>query len=154
MNAKAGLVQLDDMSKLTNEEFIEKAKIKHQNYYSYEKCNYLGTDRKVTITCPVHGDFEQRASGHLWRGSGCKTCTYAKKPKRAKGWHWKQKEIEALRQNYPSKSILDCSELIGKDRKSIARKIKELNISKRTKSYEEIPGFYFSSLIAGARKRK
>lgn len=56
--------------------FIEKANNVHNGYYSYNKTVYMGTDNKTTITCPVHGDFEQRPHQHL-RGEGCKKCGYA-----------------------------------------------------------------------------
>jgi len=35
--------------------------------------NYVQSDKKVTIICPIHGEFEQRASSHL-HGYGCKKC--------------------------------------------------------------------------------
>jgi hypothetical protein len=59
--------------KLTNEEFICKANIKHKNEYTYSKCNYIGTFKTVIITCSKHGDFEQRANNHL-NGQGCPIC--------------------------------------------------------------------------------
>lgn len=57
----------------TTEKFIEKALIKHGSKYSYQKTVYVGALKKVTITCPIHGDFEQEASSHL-RGCGCNSC--------------------------------------------------------------------------------
>lgn len=45
----------------------------HSNFYSYSKANYTTSQSFVTITCPIHGDFEQRAAIHL-SGSGCKKC--------------------------------------------------------------------------------
>jgi hypothetical protein len=59
--------------KLTKEIFIEKARKKHKNFYSYEKVNYVNALTNVTITCPVHGDFEQTPNNHL-SGRGCKYC--------------------------------------------------------------------------------
>lgn len=59
--------------KLTNTEFINKAKIKHNNKFSYENCNYINSKNKVIITCPVHGDFEQMPTKHLY-GDGCPSC--------------------------------------------------------------------------------
>ena len=37
----------------------------------------MNYDTKVTITCPEHGDFEQRAGSHL-QGSGCPKCHHNK----------------------------------------------------------------------------
>lgn len=56
------------------QEFIEQAQRKHNSFYSYDKSVYTTTHAKVTITCPLHGDFEQAPSGHL-RGTGCSKCS-------------------------------------------------------------------------------
>jgi hypothetical protein len=58
---------------LTQREFILKAKEKHVDFYDYSKVNYIGNRYKVTITCPLHGDFKQFSSGHL-AGKGCQKC--------------------------------------------------------------------------------
>lgn len=59
--------------RMTTEEFIKKAKDKHENFYSYKKSNYINSRTKITITCPIHSDFEQQAGGHL-EGYGCQKC--------------------------------------------------------------------------------
>ena len=57
----------------TFKEFIERANALHNNKYRY-KCNdYRNTDTKVTIICPEHGEFKQRAAKHL-KGQGCRKC--------------------------------------------------------------------------------
>jgi Zn finger protein HypA/HybF involved in hydrogenase expression len=61
------------MRKMTKTEFIEKAKIAHNNFYSYDNVEYVSNKIPVTITCPVHGDFEQIPNNHI-RGSGCPYC--------------------------------------------------------------------------------
>lgn len=58
---------------LTNNEFIERAAKTHNNKYVYEKCEYNGLSKNVVITCPIHGDFKQRAGNHL-NGCGCPKC--------------------------------------------------------------------------------
>ena len=60
-------------AKSNTEEFIEKAKLKHGDRYSYEKTDYIVTRKKVVITCRVHGDFEQLPDLHLF-GKGCPRC--------------------------------------------------------------------------------
>ena len=60
-------------TKMDTNSFIEKAKEIHGNKYDYSKTVYKGTIKKVTITCPVHGEFEQIAFVHL-QGSGCPKC--------------------------------------------------------------------------------
>lgn len=65
--------------KLTQDEWIKRAKIIHNNKYIYDKTHYVNKRTKVTITCPIHGDYEQIAHNHL-RGQGCPECgkEYAK----------------------------------------------------------------------------
>ena len=60
--------------KYTTEEFIELSKKVHGDKYDYSKVDYQGNKHKVTIICPIHGEFTQFAGSHL-RGSGCSKCT-------------------------------------------------------------------------------
>lgn len=60
--------------KMTKEEFIENAKKVHNNYFSYEHCNFINVTSKVIVTCPIHGDIEVKASNHL-NGANCKQCS-------------------------------------------------------------------------------
>jgi len=60
-------------AKLTQEQFINKANIKHNNYYDYSLVNYVKAQTKVKIICPKHGEFEQQPNNHLF-GQGCIWC--------------------------------------------------------------------------------
>jgi hypothetical protein len=60
-------------TRLTTEEFISRAQSIHGNTYDYSKVKYVNHTHKVTIVCPVHGDFEQSPKGHF-RGYGCYKC--------------------------------------------------------------------------------
>lgn len=53
--------------------FIEEALLLHHNKYSYDKVNMVNRQSRIIITCPIHGDFQQRASAHL-DGQGCPKC--------------------------------------------------------------------------------
>ena len=53
--------------------FIKRANVIHDNYYSYDKCEYVNNHTKTTITCPEHGDFMQIPNSHL-NGMGCPLC--------------------------------------------------------------------------------
>ena len=57
----------------TNDEFIKESILVHDNKYSYKKTKYIKNQKKVIITCPIHGDFEQRPLSHL-NGNGCPNC--------------------------------------------------------------------------------
>ncbi len=59
--------------RLTDIEFIEKAKFVHNDKYDYQKVKYINTATKVCITCRIHGDFWQTPNNHLF-GAGCPTC--------------------------------------------------------------------------------
>jgi hypothetical protein len=62
----------------TPEQFIEQANKIHNNKYDYSLVEYGKNNRtKVTIICPIHGDFEQAPDPHL-RGSGCLKCNESK----------------------------------------------------------------------------
>ncbi len=65
--------------KLTQDEWVERAKAIHNNKYIYDKTQYINKRTKVVITCPIHGDFKQIAHNHL-QGQGCPECgkEYAK----------------------------------------------------------------------------
>lgn len=60
-------------NKIASDSFIEKAKKVHGDKYDYSKVNYVKHDVKVTIVCPIHGEFDIIPNAHL-RGSGCKKC--------------------------------------------------------------------------------
>lgn len=55
------------------EEFIEKAKLLHDDYYDYSNVMYINSKERIIITCPDHGDFEQIPNNHL-QGAGCLKC--------------------------------------------------------------------------------
>ena len=73
IDLKQGCPYCSGNAKLTNESFKEKAKKIHGDKYNYDKVNVNGTHRKVIITCPIHGDFEQAPNDHL-HGQGCPEC--------------------------------------------------------------------------------
>ena len=56
----------------TNEEFIQKANIKHDFKYQYLS-QYKNCREKLLIMCPKHGQFTQLPSAHL-KGAGCPLC--------------------------------------------------------------------------------
>lgn len=59
--------------KMTQDEFIKRAKLVHGEKYDYSKTKYTYSTEKVDIVCPKHGVFTQNASSHLL-GCGCPKC--------------------------------------------------------------------------------
>lgn len=58
---------------MAKSEFIERAKIKHNNKYTYAKVNLINMFEDIIITCPIHGEFIQVPHNHL-RGANCPKC--------------------------------------------------------------------------------
>jgi hypothetical protein len=58
---------------LTSEIFIEKAIQIHGDKYDYSMVEYINTQTKITIICPIHGKFIQTPNRHL-AGQGCAKC--------------------------------------------------------------------------------
>ncbi len=74
---KCKIDYLKGLRKLTTEEFIKKAKLTHGDKYDYSKVQYNNSQTKVTIICPIHGEFEQIPNDHLG-GHGCNSCCSSK----------------------------------------------------------------------------
>lgn len=60
--------------KLTQEEFLARAKKIHGNKYDYSKSIFVGVDKKLTIICSKHGEFEQTPSKHVREKQKCPKC--------------------------------------------------------------------------------
>ena len=58
---------------MSQKSFMKKANLVHNNKYSYSKAVYTESRNKISITCPVHGEFKQLAADHL-NGKGCRSC--------------------------------------------------------------------------------
>lgn len=65
-------------NKGTTEKFVADCIKVHGNFFLYHKTVYVSAHDKVTITCPIHGDFDQIALHHK-KGSGCPSCSRRKR---------------------------------------------------------------------------
>jgi len=61
------------MKAISYEEFIKRANVIHNAFFKYNKRGYLNLSSYILITCPIHGDFQQKASIHI-KGHGCPQC--------------------------------------------------------------------------------
>ena len=59
--------------KLTNKEFIDKARKVHGDKYDYSKTVYTLTNAPIIVICPTHGEFTINAHHHIG-GHGCQKC--------------------------------------------------------------------------------
>jgi len=91
--------------------FIKKASIIHNNLYSYDKINYINKHTKITITCPVHGDFQQKPNNHL-SGHGCLQCGIQSKYITKEEFITISNNIFNFRYDYSKVDYVDASHLI------------------------------------------
>lgn len=75
---KCGRRALGDKMFKTTDTFIKEANETHDGFYDYSKTEYVGCYDKVTITCPIHGDFQQVPYSHI-QGHGCPKCNVSHK---------------------------------------------------------------------------
>lgn len=61
--------------KITLPQFIDRATNTHKGKYDYSLVDYVNRTTNVTIICPIHGEFKQKAGEHL-NGHGCNLCGY------------------------------------------------------------------------------
>lgn len=60
--------------KKTTKQFIEESKKIHGDKYDYSLTLYENNHTKVSITCPIHGQFTVRPNDHLSKKVGCNKC--------------------------------------------------------------------------------
>lgn len=84
--AEQGCPKCGGTTRRTNEDFIQEANEIHNNFYDYSLVNYKNKDQKVTIICPIHGEFEQIPHNHLWSKAGCPKCSQGQKSKIEQEW--------------------------------------------------------------------
>lgn len=62
--------------RMSVDDFIKKARSIHSNKYKYDKVIYRNNQTKITITCPIHGDFEMTPANHTHKTQpqGCPQC--------------------------------------------------------------------------------
>jgi predicted Zn-ribbon and HTH transcriptional regulator len=63
------------------DEFISRAKVIHGDKYTYCRDRYTSISEGVVVTCKDHGEFTQRGSDHIHKGSGCPACGVLKDSK-------------------------------------------------------------------------
>jgi len=71
--SKCGHEKGANAQQMTTEQYIEKANKIHNFKYIYTETEYNGCYEDVTVICPIHGKFTQKAYVHL-QGHGCPKC--------------------------------------------------------------------------------
>ena len=60
--------------KLNVAKCLDIANTKHKNFYDYSKFVFNDVMEKSIIICPIHGEFLQQVSSHIYEGKGCPKC--------------------------------------------------------------------------------
>lgn len=87
-------------TRLTQDEFIAKAKLIHGDKYDYSQVKYVTVAVPVTVICPIHGPWQVRPGNHLYAShgkapSGCPIC--GQKVSNEKKRHTKESFIQRAR---------------------------------------------------------
>uniref|UniRef100_A0A6C0KH86 Uncharacterized protein n=1 Tax=viral metagenome TaxID=1070528 RepID=A0A6C0KH86_9ZZZZ len=71
---KQGCPKCCKNKKTNTSEFIIKANNIHSNKYEYLKTKYIKANKKIIVTCKIHGEFNITPNNHL-NGYGCYRCS-------------------------------------------------------------------------------
>jgi hypothetical protein len=74
--AECGKINRRGKIRVDYKEFVKRAKDVHGNKYEYLKSDYKSITDLMTIKCPKHGIFIQRASDHTFNNTGCPRCSW------------------------------------------------------------------------------
>lgn len=117
--------------KKSTDQFIKQSSLIHNNRYSYEKTDYINRTDHVIITCPIHGDFNQRPKLHLL-GMGCKKC----KPEKIKTTNLERygvdnvSQLESIKQQKNITNLQKNGHINPAQGNKAKQKIKQTNLQK------------------------
>ncbi|APU92762.1 DUF723 domain-containing protein [Salmonella enterica subsp. enterica serovar Anatum] len=98
-----GVKQRSDKRRLTQEEFITRAREVHGDKYNYSQVEYQNSDTNIKIICKKHGEFMQIPFNHL-KGHGCPSCGFEQNAKQqtstAKEFITRAREVHGDRYDY------------------------------------------------------
>jgi hypothetical protein len=112
---QCGIDKTANTHRKTQEEFIKEARRAHGDKYDYSESVYLSLFKKIKITCPIHGQFEQIPSSHL-KGCGCQKCGYeslsATKTKTTEQFIQEARQIHGDKYDYSNVKYVDSQSKI------------------------------------------
>jgi protein-arginine kinase activator protein McsA len=68
--------------RMSPQDFVSECTKKHGGAYTYERTQYVAMAKRVTVTCPAHGDFSITALKHYYELQGCSKCEHDAKKAR------------------------------------------------------------------------
>jgi hypothetical protein len=93
--------------KIAEENFIERAKMKHDDKYDYSKFIFVNADTDGIIICPFHGEFLKTPRKHI-NGRGCPECIESSGERYLKSF-FKKYKIKYIRE----KTYKDCINIVS-----------------------------------------
>lgn len=97
-------------NRMSKDDFIERCNKVHNSKYDYSLSNYSSIKDKITIICPEHGSFTQKAESHMI-GHGCPKCANRGFDKLSPGFLYYVKVVKGTEEYYKigvtNKSILE-----------------------------------------------
>ncbi len=97
--------------RLTQKDFIKKAKKVHGNKFDYSKVNFINGSTKITIICKVHGEFQCTPNKHYHnKKGGCPKCL--NRASNAETFIEKAKDIHGGKYNYSLVNYTYASEKV------------------------------------------
>lgn len=72
-----GIDRRAEQSRLTTEEFVNRAKKAHGNKFDYSETKYLASGLDITFRCQEHGVIHMLPHDHLNSVKGCPSCSHA-----------------------------------------------------------------------------
>ena len=117
--------------KLTQEDFLYRAREIHGDKYDYKDSVYEGYKNKIDIICHKHGVFTQKVSDHLSSKNGCPEC-YSESRK-----IWTEEEEKFLKDNYGKRGFNSkvIAETLGKTRDAVLVHSGRLGLSRNQKPF-------------------
>lgn len=82
--ALCGDARIGELTRLSHDEFVERAKSVHGDTYDLSLINYDGMGKKVKVVCKVHGTFSVRAGNFIYKKTGCSRCKNLKTSERSR----------------------------------------------------------------------
>lgn len=142
--SSCGLARRKKNRASTTENFVEEVKKVHSDKYSYDKVDYVNNYTKVIITCPIHGDFQQRPADHK-KGNTCPECAQIIKTDYHKnnptGWSYTSWETQGkISKDFEGFSLylIECtSRSTGEKFLKVGKTFK--NVAKRFSSDSDMP---------------
>ncbi len=111
---ECGEIRMNELKKITKDEFIVKSKEKYGDIFDYSNINYIDYTTPSKIICKKHGEIEIIPKKHLFNNFGCKKCGLASRTEKSKKYKNNSEFIEEAKiihsnkYDYSKSNYLNC----------------------------------------------